>query len=49
MDSLCVNILNNHLEHNNILCDEQFGFRKHKSTSLAIFNYVKFISEEKGN
>ena len=46
MESLCNSIPNNYLETNNILCEEQFGFRKGRSTSLAIFNYVKFITEE---
>ena len=46
MESLCNTILNNHLEVYNILSDEQYGFRKRRSTGLAIFNYVKFITEE---
>ena len=41
MENLCNNILNNYLESNNILCDEQFVFRKNRSTNLGIFNYVK--------
>ena len=45
MESLCNKRLNNFLEVNNILCDEQYGFRKNRSTGLSIFNYVKFISE----
>ena len=46
MEKLCNNILNCYLDNMNILCDEQYGFRKGRSTSLAIFNYVKFITEE---
>ena len=46
MEKLCNNILNNYLDTKNILCDEQYGFRKGRSTSLAIFNYVKFLTEE---
>ena len=30
----------------NILCDEQYGFKKSRSTSLAIVNYVKFLTDE---
>ena len=46
MESLCNSILNNYLEMNNILCDELYGFRKHRSTGLSIFNYVKFITDK---
>ena len=46
MEKLCNNILNHYLDNMNILCDEQYGFPKGRSTSLAIFNYVKFITEE---
>ena len=46
MEKLCTNLLNKHLEINNILCDEQYGFRPKRSTSLAIFNYIKSITEE---
>ena len=45
MEKLCTNVLNNHLEIKNILCDEQYGFRPKRSTSLAIFNYIKNITE----
>ena len=45
MERLCNNILINYLELNNIFCDEQYGFRKHRSTGQSIFNYVKFITE----
>ena len=46
MEKLCTNLLNNHLEYNNILCNEQYGFRPKRSTSLAIFNYVKNITDQ---
>ena len=46
MEKLCNNILNNYLNTMNILCDEQYGFRKSRSTSLAIVNYVKFLTDE---
>ena len=46
MEKLCTKLLNSHLELNNILCDEQYGFRPKRSTSLAIFNYIKNITEE---
>ena len=39
-------ILTNYLEGNGILCEEQYGFRKNRSTNLAIFNYVRFLSDE---
>ena len=45
MESLCNSILNNYLDTNDILVDEQYGFRKSRSTGLSIFNYVKFITE----
>ena len=40
LEKLCVKLLNNHLEINNILCDEQYGSRPGKSTSLAIVTNV---------
>ena len=49
MENICNNILYNYLETMKILCDEQFGFRKNRSTDLAIFNYVKCITEEMNN
>ena len=45
MERLCNTILNNYLDVNDILVDEQYGFRKNRSTSLSIFNYVKVITE----
>ena len=45
MENLCNTLLNNYLDVSNILVDEQHGFRKNRSTSLSIFNYVKFITE----
>ena len=46
MEKLCTNLLNSHLDLNDILCDEQYGFRPKRSTGLAIFNYIKLITEE---
>ena len=46
MESLCNSFLNNYLDVNNLLCDEQHGFRKNRSTSMAIFNYIKFLCDE---
>ena len=46
LEKLCSKLVNSHLEINNILCDEQYGFRPKKSTSLAIFTYIKNITEE---
>ena len=46
MEKLCTKLLNSHLELNNILCNEQYGLRPKRSTSLAIFNYIKTITEE---
>ena len=46
MESLCVSILSTYLENNSILCNEQFGLRTNRSTGLAIFNYIKFMTEE---
>ena len=45
MENLCNSILIQYLETKNILCDEQFGFRKNRSTSLAIFNYIKYLTD----
>jgi hypothetical protein len=28
------------LEHNNIVCDRQYGFRKNRSTKLALIDFV---------
>ena len=46
MEKLCSNVLKSHLDIHDILCPEQFGFRAKKSTSLAIFKYLKCITEE---
>ena len=46
LEKLCVKLLNNHLDINNILCDEQYGFRPKRSTILAIFTFVKKVTEE---
>jgi exonuclease III len=39
-----------YFEQNNLFINEQFGFRKHRSTSLAILNHIEYIIEgfEKG-
>lgn len=37
--------LNNFLCTHDILCKEQFGFRKGNSTALAIFNLVKIVTD----
>ena len=38
-----------HLKRNNILSNCQYGFRKNRSTSHAIFELVKYISENVNN
>ena len=45
LETLCNTILMEYLETQNILCNEQFGFRKYRSTGLAIFNYIKYITD----
>ena len=32
-----------YLEPNNILCEHQYGFRKHKSTEQALLNHMQFM------
>ena len=49
MKKLCNPLLLNHLEVNNILCDEQYGFRPKRSTNVAIFNYLNNIINEINN
>ena len=49
MENLCVPLLTFYLENTGILCDEQYGFRKNRSTSSAIFNYTKFLVDEINN
>ena len=46
MENLCTPLLTKYLDDAGILCDEQYGFRRKRSTSIAIFNFVKFITEE---
>ena len=41
--------LTKHLSINNILCEEQYGFRPERSTSTAIFNYLNNIITEINN
>ena len=45
MEKLCNTILVDYLETHEILFAEQFGFRKDRSTSLAIFKYTKFLTD----
>ena len=49
MEKLCNSLLLNHLEVNNILCDEQYGFRPKRSTNVAIFNFLNNIINEINN
>ena len=49
MEKLCNSLLLNHLELNNILCDEQYGFRPKRSTNVAIFNFLNNIINEINN
>ena len=41
--------MTSHLEIKNLLCDEQYGFRPKRSTSTAIFNFLKNIIDEINN
>jgi hypothetical protein len=43
-EKVVFNRLTNFLEKNNILVDEQHGFRKYKSTETAIFEYIGQIT-----
>ena len=45
LEKLCNSVLIDHLEMHDILCDEQNGFRRDRSTSTSIFNFVKNITE----
>ena len=49
MEKLCNSLLNRHLELQHLLCDEQYGFRSKRSTSIAIFNYLKNIINDINN
>ena len=49
MEKLCNSVLTNYLDIHNILCNEQYGFRPKRSTSIAIFNYLKNIIDEINN
>ena len=49
MEKLCNSLLTNHLGVHNLLCDEQYGFRSKRSTSTAIFNYIKNIINDINN
>ena len=46
MENLCAPLLTHYLENDNILCEEQHGIRKNKSTGLAIFNLVKYMTDK---
>ena len=49
MEKLCNSLLLTHLETYDILCDEQYGFRPKRSTSIAIFNFLTNIINEINN
>ena len=49
MEKLCNTILTTHLDLHNILCKEQYGFRPKRSTSSAVFNFLKNIIDEINN
>ena len=46
LEKLFYNRLICFVEHNNIICSEQYGFRKNNSTSYAIINVVEEITKE---
>ena len=45
LEKCCYRFIEDHLVDNNILSDQQYGFRKGRSTCHAIFELVKYISE----
>ena len=49
MEKMCNSLLMRHLEFHSLLCDEQYGFRPKRSTSNAIFNFLKNIIDEINN
>ena len=49
MEKLCNSLLTKHLDLHNLLCKEQYGFRPKRSTSTAIFNFLKNIVEDINN
>ena len=46
LEKIMYSRLMNHLETNNILAPEQFGFRPSSSTDLASFNFINNILNE---
>ena len=46
MEKLCNSLLRLHLDTHNLLCDEQYGFRPKRSTSIAIFNFIQIMLDE---
>ena len=46
LEKICTRFLSDQLADNEILCDEQFGFRPGRSTTDALFRYVKFLIDE---
>ena len=49
MEKLGNSLLTKHLDIHNLLCNEQYGFRPKRSTSTAIFNFIKNIIDEINN
>ena len=49
LEKCCHQFIDDHLARNNILSNCQYGFRKNRSTSHAIFELVKYISENVNN
>ena len=49
LEKCCYGLIEHHLEGNNIISNQQFGFRKGRSTSHATFELVKYISENVNN
>jgi hypothetical protein len=46
LEKIMYNRIINHLETNNILAAEQFGFRTSSSTEQALFNFINNILNE---
>ena len=49
MEKLCNLLLVTHLARHDVLCDEQYGFRRKRSTSIAIFNFLNNIITDINN
>lgn len=45
LEKLFVKRLDNYIELNNILTEPQFGFRAHRSTTMAVINLVENITQ----